>query len=337
MTQEYNGLETLGQHGVCVSVKSSIWEGRKKLQPQDIGLTTTEWKSMEGKMKLGVKYIIDPALIRPFTTIRQRARGIVLENSIPLGELTGAFFVPNTTFVEMNEGVQENINEFYAKREEFLAEYDHNSNEWVKECRETALEFYDFISSKEPKDKFVTRFINNMVRAQPTKEALKEKFALRMSVFELAEPSNVYVEGAEHAARAAILDEYRKNATAQYKGILDTAFSELRSGLVELVNQVGSTLEDGKKFSDRTLNSVKKKAEKLRKLNFIHDAKLEENISSLEKLCNMGAKSYTSNDEMMTGLKNGLSKIKKSIMDDEDKGDVIATFGNKQGRRKVRV
>ena len=79
---------------------------------------------------LGSKNLIEPEVLKTFTTIKARARRILEETGIPF--MTG-WAVPIAIATAVKEKLDEQVSEYNLAKEAFLRDYDKKVEEWIRE------------------------------------------------------------------------------------------------------------------------------------------------------------------------------------------------------------
>lgn len=102
-----------------------IWSGRRKLNEDDVGVKKVDSKVIH----LGNKAIIDPETLKPFMKLRNDARALCLR--LGMSFLNG-FAIPNTKIDSLSEDLDSVVYSMEQLKSEFLTNYRHNCEQWVK-------------------------------------------------------------------------------------------------------------------------------------------------------------------------------------------------------------
>lgn len=103
------------------------YTGAKKLTPEDLGLRSSDLPPQD-LATLGSMHTCDPRLLQPFESARNRQRNACLEWGT---KLMGAFAVPEDKALLCAKRLDEISAEFYAYKQEFLAEFQTTREEWI--------------------------------------------------------------------------------------------------------------------------------------------------------------------------------------------------------------
>lgn len=113
---------------VCFHTEVSIWSGRKKLIPEDLGLSSDQIPPSE-LASLGSKKICDPDLLSPFQCLKRRSERALSEFGI---RFLGGYAVPAAEMARTAKELDEIQNEFTRNVSQFVAVYDDAIEEWIK-------------------------------------------------------------------------------------------------------------------------------------------------------------------------------------------------------------
>ena len=103
----------------------SIWSGRKKLKPEDLGVVSLPPEQL---VSLGSKRICDPETTKVFDRLKRRAIRACEEVGV---RFLGGYAVPVSRSVELADKLDVIEREFADARSVFCKDYDKNIKEWL--------------------------------------------------------------------------------------------------------------------------------------------------------------------------------------------------------------
>ena len=103
----------------------SIWSGRKKLKPEDLGVVDLPPEQL---VSLGSKRICDPETTKVFDRLKRRAIRACEEVGV---RFLGGYAVPVSRAVELADKLDVIEREFVDARSVFCKDYDKNIQEWL--------------------------------------------------------------------------------------------------------------------------------------------------------------------------------------------------------------
>ena len=335
--------DLINKHGVCVTVRSHMWGGRKKLDPSDIGLqfTSTEWDEISGKFSLGVKYLVDPVELQAMKAVILKARNAPLKYGVAFGDLVGVTFVPNGAYDAMKADLDILTAEFYDLKKKFLTEYDAKQEQWLISYGTYARDVLFKLLPTNPEvhtepltsAEFADNFIKRLKLFIPSASDLTIKFSLIWNTFELGNPSEVIGDnGAQYSARNKIVRDMKEQMDGQINNFMDGLFDSVRAELLEVVQNSLEVVENSTRFGSKTVNAVLEKVQKLKGLNFYDDQTLTESLERLENACKSESQGVAK-DEFKKLFKDSLSSVTQEIHKSQNaKKSVLSNF--KKGGRK---
>lgn len=230
------------------------------------------------------------------------------------------------------------ISEFNSYKRYVLDNFKKMSEEWLDTYREYAIvNIHNRLNLEMDEELFATRFMSRIKLLLPTVEELEDKFELYWVPFQINAPSNVYTdEGQEIVQRASIKKHAEEAMHKQMEDLLGDVFSTLRTEVIEAVTHVSDVIKYGKKFTVKTMNSLKKKVERVKSLNFLDDEDLNHKISQLEKLCNDSSIVNAKTPGELYKLQESLNLITSdivSVTNNKEKTKVVRNFSRFGGRK----
>lgn len=333
MTEQImSSWELLHKNGACVSIRSSMWGGRCKLQPQDVGvmLTKEDWNRMQSKCSLGVKYLTDPEKLKPMKNLIQVARKTVEEFGLPMGELVGVAFIPNGSLEALALRLNEIEKKFKEARDVFLNEYPTIQEQWLEEYRQDAINIlYPLYASHSgvTATQFAEGFIAKIRSKMPSLEEVKDKFALYWTVFELSAPTN----SLSALPKNAFVMETQKKVSMQVDSFLTSMFDSVRSELLVAVGHALDVAKDGKKFGKPTIDALIQKVNKLRMFNFYNDQALSDAFAQLDST--LSANGSMEKEDFKLHLSNTLSKLTVDLEESINDKEMVLNRYKSSGRK----
>lgn len=160
--------DKLLKKGAVFMLDISIWGGRKKLKPEDIGMSQDEVN--EKIMSLGSKYLVPKEEIQALHTMRARAYKIIDDSSIDIGV---GKLVPSDKMEEVRRRLGELRDQFNEKIEYIRDEYPRMRADMMSLWNQEAIA----VSETRRNPDLVFKIMGNIERAFPEKwEAVAGKF-----------------------------------------------------------------------------------------------------------------------------------------------------------------
>ena len=129
-----------------IELDISLWEGRKKLRPEDLQTTSGDLPPAE-VASLGSKKVIHPDVINQFNRIKQRVKRQLLDR---IGtRFLGGWAVPISCLDEAMQEIERERAAFDQARQSFLDHYDDRIEEWVMSHPEWATVIRNAVPSKD--------------------------------------------------------------------------------------------------------------------------------------------------------------------------------------------
>jgi hypothetical protein len=133
-------LDALSCRGVLVNVSVRYWRARKKLNPEDLGLSSDQVN--QRLISLGHKKLLPKDCLRSLALAESRAHALVEENTFPF--LNGvARYLPNERLTEVDARLNELGDQFRHEQQEFLRQYPTYRENALREWEPTARELVD--------------------------------------------------------------------------------------------------------------------------------------------------------------------------------------------------
>jgi hypothetical protein len=111
-----------------VKLDINLWTSSKKLRAEDLLLAVGSKLPPEDLASLGVKKTIDPDKLKEFNRIKKEAERICLQSGT---RFIGGFANPRTEIPRITQELDALSRKFYEERDQFLASYTADTEEWI--------------------------------------------------------------------------------------------------------------------------------------------------------------------------------------------------------------
>jgi len=129
-----------------IELDISLWEGRKKLRPEDLQTASGDLPPAE-VASLGSKKVIHPDEINQFNRIKQRVKRQLLDR---MGtRFLGGWAIPMSCLDQVMHEIELERAAFYQARQLFLDHYDNRIEEWVMSHPQWATVIRNAVPSKD--------------------------------------------------------------------------------------------------------------------------------------------------------------------------------------------
>ena len=330
-TNDNHLMHILTREGVLINVSVRYWRGRKKLAPEDLGLS--EDQISERLITLGHKRILPKEALAGFALLESRAHALVDNNTFPfLGGI--ARFVPNSKLAEIRRKLEVLQTEFSNEKQAFLDHYE--------ERRAAAIEEWRRFAPKVNADP--DRLASAVDEAFPTPGKLEQSFAFETRLFQVALPESLEQEASSFAEREAVREAREKaarEATEKLRNDTEEFVADcvatLREQTAQLCSEMLASLGDAKcGVHQKTLNRLNRFIDRFKELNFAGDTELEAQLEEARNsLLSRTAEEYRDSSYARRQLVGGLERLKDRAreMAQADTRAVVERFGE-LGRRK---
>ena len=327
-------LDVLTQEGVLINVSIRYWRGRKKLAPEDLGLSQDQVS--ERLIALGHKRILPREALAGFALIESRAHALVENNTFSfLGGL--ARFVPNAKLGEIREKLEVLETEFLTEKQAFLDRYE--------ERRATAIQEWRQFAPKVNADPH--RLAAAVEEAFPSPIKLEQSFAFETRLFQIALPESMQEEASSFAEQEAVAqarERAAREATDKLRHDTEEFVADcvatLREQTAKLCTDMLASIGDVKcGVHQKTLNRLNRFIDRFKELNFANDTELEAQLEAARNsLLSRTAEEYRDNTYARRQLVGGLQQLRDRAgeLARADAKEVVERFGE-LGRRKILV
>jgi len=134
-----------------VKLDINLWTSSKKLRPEDLVLADGSKLPPEDLAYLGTKKTIDPDKLKEFNRIKKEAERICLQSGT---RFLGGFANPRNEIPRITQELDDLSNTFYEARDQLLATYHEDTEEWIARHAEfgdairRAIEPVDSVAAK---------------------------------------------------------------------------------------------------------------------------------------------------------------------------------------------
>lgn len=328
-------LDGICKKGVLVSTSVRFWRGCKRLKPEDLGLDPA--LVSKRLIALGQKRLIPKDALSDFALIESRTHGMIDAASFPfLGGI--ARFVPNPRLAEVTNRLEELRGEFLEATDRFAENYSQLRDKAMAEWREAA---YQLPGSTE-------HLIATIEQSFPAAGSIAKRFSYETQMFQIAAPDGLRLEIAngieEYEAsesRQRIAEQATQRLQSELDGFIRESVTSLRQETARLASDVLATIDGSEKgVHQRTLNRLSSFIDSFRTLNFSGDQQLENTLESFRRnLLNRSAEDYRNDAGAMTGLTDGLNRLRETAVQlaREDASAIVSRFGQVGQRRLAAV
>jgi len=341
--QQQRMLQVLNREGCMITTHFSFWKGRVRLEPADLSLNKVDID--RHLISLGHKKIMgrNANRIDQFKALGNRFSEVVLRNSFQF--LDKLRYVPNNKLEEVRQQLDSIREEAQALVLQFMADFaqlrEQAEQEWLT-FAQTATDAQGNLLFTEAE---VPLFMAKIRNAFPTVQQLQQKFKFSYNVVSINLPegqvqmqvSSIREEQQIADARSAIIQEEAQKLATESEEFLRNCLVEMRTGLVQCVEQCSRTMADGKsKINQKTLNKLRNYFEQVRSMNFANDRQLTGIIDNFEQqFLGTTAGEYRDNDSALQALRNGVSNLATQARElaNEEVNSVIDNFGQVSRRR----
>ncbi|WP_020563030.1 DUF3150 domain-containing protein [Methylosarcina fibrata] len=218
-----------------VKLDINLWTSSKKLRPEDLVLADGSKLPPEDLAYLGTKKTIDPDKLKEFNRIKKEAERICLQSGT---RFLGGFANPRDEIPRITQELDDLSKTFYEARDQLLATYHEDTEEWVARH----AEFGDAIR-----------------RAIEPVESVASKLRFDYVVFRVTVPQS---DAVLPNATPAAVDSLQRRTNS----MSDQLFHEIAQEASQLIDRsfVGKDTVTG-----RSLNAFRRMRDKLDSLGFL--------------------------------------------------------------------
>jgi len=164
-------IKALFEKGAVIKVTAKIWSGRKKLSPEELGLTSEN----QALYSLGGKLIIPKEKIDNLLAIRSKANNFILHSSIIFDF---GYFTPEGNIQKLKEKLEQLKSQFYDGVEDIISNLEEYKNSIIQQWYDEA----DKLSDNDPQKK-----MEILKKIKSSFDEINENYIRRKCIFEYKE------------------------------------------------------------------------------------------------------------------------------------------------------
>lgn len=279
--------------GALFDLDVRYWSSAKNLTAEDLGL---KQENVVEAYKLGRKMLIPTAVIKKFRALESQARHVLKTNSFkfPIGN---ARFIPKKKLVAVLEALKKIQAKYNTKIDELLLNYKKYRLEMIPIYTQAAEVAFrkstrrkSDMGNQEYEDlkaSYIKQFLARIQEYYPDVDTLRGKFGLDWTVYEIALPKLRKTDAdslvAAEDKKLIAEEEYRLQAQQKIGNFVEEVVVALRQETVSLCDKIITNIKEGKVVKGKTLNALKDFIDNFSELNFVGDARIEEELMILKK------------------------------------------------------
>ena len=273
--------------GILIHVKICAWTGKQQLTPEDLGIPKDKIPS---SFELGKKPMVPPSIIGALKHQDYLARKLLEGLSLPY-IFGSARFLPKTNVIEFFDKYKV-IEDCYARLVEDLVTNFQNYKFAVRadfvEAAKTAHERLSMQASyTTPLDEYINSFIERIEKKYPRVEDIREKYDMSYTMIqaELPDLAEASIDDvSEEAQKVRLIQEaYKKKHMKQLEKHAEDTVKYIRDIAKDVIDDLISSLSQGKKWTEKTMDKIEDAITRFTKVNVIKDVILEEALVSFKK------------------------------------------------------
>lgn len=247
---------SLFDNAVCLNLDISVWGGKSTLKRSDLPPQALALLPEEELASLGSKSLIDPETLRPFSSIKAKARRLLETWGV---RFLGGYLIKNDDLPSIQDSLDLLGEEFANAKSNFLGHYETATEEWV---------------NAHPQWK------DMLALALPTPAKLESRFSYGYQVYVLQEPDSSLAPKGQC-----------NNLSSQTKNLGSSILDEIAQAIKNFVN---ITFTDKRmlkpNFTSKSLDGLQTIQDKLTNWSFVDPrlGKLQVYITQLRDLYNIG-------------------------------------------------
>jgi len=324
-------LDALTCRGVLISVSVRYWRARKKLNPEDIGLSREQVD--DRLISLGHKRLVPKDCLKGLALVEGRAHALVEESTFPF--LNGvARYLPNAKLEEVTEKLRGLQGEFEMRRDEFLARYSEMCRTALQVWRTAA---YDLLDDNQE------RLVAVISEAFPHADAMPRYFGFDIRTFQITVPDVPQADLVEIGTQQELIEVRRQAAESAQREIerscqafIAESVATLREQTAKLCSEMLATINGTGSVHQKTLNRLVTFIDRFKELNFANDTEMAEQLDRVrQQFLQRTATEYRDSGHARQQLVSGLSALRNKATElaGEDARQLVENFGQ-MGRRR---
>lgn len=332
-------IQNIFTNGVLVDLHISAWTGEKQLNATDLGIPADK---LPKAFKLGKKSLIPPEVLARFKHIDYLARRLLITSSFPF-PFGSARFIPKTALVEFNDEFEELKAKYQLELEGLCANYAKYRLEMRTQfiaaakaayTRLSQIPGYEGLNKKDEKgnytgevisiDEFVDAFIDRIEACYPDEKTLRSKYGMSYFPFQMELPdlSQATIDDvAQESAKVELIQRgFQAKMAKELKEYAQKIVVENRARAQKVIDNLASNIEQGKRFTNVTMEMVENMIKSFSKLNIAGDTELEERLNAFKAkyLDPHSAKEIHNSDELQANMLVELKSLQELVRNAED-------------------
>lgn len=325
-------LDVLTRAGVLINVSVRYWRGCKKLNPEDLGLRSSQ---VSGRLiSLGHKRLLPKEALADLALVEGRAHALIDQNTFPF--LNGlSHFLPNAKLEEVTTKLKELEQEFLQAKDSFLSRYSSHRQEAYAEWRTVARKL-------TPNVEMLMRAIETSF---PLTHSLEHQFSFGWTLFQIAlpeascslDPVELEDQQVVAAARRVAAAEAARKIRQDTEDFMADCVASLREQTAKLCDEMLhsiKTCDTG--VHQKTLNRLVRFIDQFKSMNFASDVEMEEQLERVRaELLSRTAEEYRDSRVAKQRLVQGLTQLGDHArqLAQADATAIVERFGG-LGRRR---
>jgi hypothetical protein len=325
-------LDALGARGVLISVSVRYWRARKKLNPEDLGLSRDQVN--DRLISLGHKRLLPKDTLRELALVESRAHAVVEESTFPF--LNVARYLPNPKLQAVTDRLDELRLDFAHAQAAFQANYADLRDSALREWRSTADDL-----GVDPE-----LLVTKVDAAFPAPDRMDRYFGFSVNLFQVAVPDIPQTDMIERATQEHVIAARESAAVAARQAIQQScqtfiaeSVAALREQTAKLCDEMLGTINGSGSVHQKTLNRLAKFIDQFSELNFMNDHQMADQLERVRKqFLSQTAEAYRDDDAARQKLVGGLTALRERAvaMATADATQLVEQFGQ-MGRRRFQL
>jgi len=304
------------------------------IKPDELGINDEEQsKDVIKLFRLGTKRLADPKYMQDFNTIEGRGRRLLKTYGRPFNAVPNAYFVPEASFPELKQKLDELRDEYTAAADAFEENYETIRDERLEEYYQYALE------NLHPGDRTYAEWFQKKIAGYyPPADQVRCRFDFQYTIFKIGDPGEV-LDAEDYLAdvnvRRELQNTYKEQTKVHMGAFLEQTATSLRVELSKAVEHLKEMLTGDKKFTNKSLLALQAKVQKIKNLNFLDDKKVSDKIVELSEYITIDASEYREDKDFANEFAGVLSNIGEDLQEtlEEDVDLLVENWGSLPPRR----
>jgi hypothetical protein len=358
---------SLFDDGIVCELHCQYWSAEVQLKPRDLGLDPAK---VSKAFSLGRKDLIPDEVMVKFRSNESAARALMDKNSFQFRLGRSARFLTYAKIDETIIPIEDLIEERKQLVRDLVANYETYKEQMRPIYIEAAEKAFDNLKAggvlefsieglEAEKQAFINTYLEQINRLYPTAESLLDKFKMWIEVWpsiEIAKTSiqvagntsaealrnqvdastaqmrNDLAEQAEEKVKRTVdIERYKAETTDRIRRYTDDVVAALRQQTRDLCDEVAENIRSGQVVTGRTYNRIKNFMEHFKKMNFVGDKAVEEQLDNFKKefLDVFPTEQVREDTELQTELSNRLVAISRRATELSDVSEITGQYVRK--------